>query len=151
MAKRIIELADAVADSIRAITTRQVRRRYVPYFDSSQVVDGKWFILVAEEDPNSKGDVDTPKLTIDLGYQKALPEPTDDVPEPEDHLPTLDAMMEEVETIKNLFAEGGELRERVQANCVFLNYRPGPLYRQDFLYEMGIFFSVIRLEYLAES
>jgi hypothetical protein len=151
MAKRIVELADAVKTSIQTLTSRTVRRRYVPYFDSEQVVDGKWFILVAEEDPNSKGDIDTPKLTIDLGYQKAIPEPTDAVPEPEDHLPTLDAMMEEVETIKNLFAEGGAMRERVQANCVFLNYRPAPLYRQDFLYEMGIFFSVIRLEYLAES
>lgn len=151
MAKRIIELADGVANAIYQKSAIVVRRRYLPYYEAKDVVDGKWFVVISEEDANIKRHVDVPKLTVDLGFQQALNEPTDAIPNPSDDLSTIDAMMEKVENVKLLFSEDGALRRETIANCVLQSYRHAPLYRQDFLYEMGIFFSVIRLEYLAES
>lgn len=153
MPEAIVSLADGIAAAIAANTTppRTVTRRYVPYFDAKEVENGKWFVMVAEEEPRISRHVDSPRLTIDLAYQQALPEPTDAVPDPLNDLPTMDALSNEVEVIKSLFAENGVLRRKPIADCVLQTYRRSPLYRQDFLYEMGIFFSVIRLEYFLES
>jgi hypothetical protein len=153
VARAILELADALRTAIQTLTTRVVTRRYVPFFSAEEVKDGKWFVMVAEEDPRSKRNIDSPLLSIDLAYQQSLPESTEENPgDPVDDNSIMDPMLEEVKTIQALFDEGGLLRDAERlGRFVLQSHRPTTLYRQDWLYEYGIFISVIRLEFFDEG
>lgn len=151
MADRIIELAKGIRDALAALQPLPVERRYVPFFERDQVKDGKIAVLMAEDDPNTKRNVDTPKLLLDIAYHRALPASTDAFPDPLDDTETLDAFYEQAATVRALFDEGGPMREKVIANSVFLNCKPTTLYRQDWLFENQIFVQVCRLEYFYEG
>jgi hypothetical protein len=145
----IIDLAQAVRVAVAAATGKTVSRRYAPHFDKKdpELQAGEWFVVVTAEDLRKKRHTQFPRLTVELAYQRALPDSTTEFKDPLSNLPFLDGCMAEVQGVKNLFGEGGSLQRKILAECDLADVSNNPLYRPDLLYDLSIFTSVIKLEY----
>ncbi len=146
-----VELAKGVAVALHNATGKTFERSYDVNPEPGEVVSGKWFVMAATEDFTKRQRVDVSKLAVDVGYFRALPESSDEYPNPEKNLPWLDSQMEEVESVKALFREDGALSELVVANCCFVGMINSPLYNPDALGDGQVFISVVRLEFTYES
>lgn len=150
-----------VSESLRAaIATHlsvQVERRYTAYFDKQDVVAGKYLVVGSAAELAGKRGVDHLDLSIDVGYQRALPEPSPDFPDPLNNVPWLDAEAAKVQAIKDLFAAEdelgteGPLRAMSFAGATYVRWTNNPLYRPDLLIGNQIFTSVIRFEFRIED
>lgn len=146
MSVPIIDLTNAVVLAINAYG-KAMSRRYVHFRSASDVAVGQWFAMAATEEIAKKRLVDTVKYNVDIAYQRALPSGDD----PLGNTVFLDACMEEVESVKAMFREGGDMEDvEFGSNWVFLGMTNSPIYRPEMLLENQIFTSVIRLEFLAQ-
>jgi hypothetical protein len=153
----VFDLRDAVADQIAAAIGTPVEKRIVAYTKRADVRTGKWIATAAGEETIIVGrSVDESTLTIDVGYQIALPESTADYPDPMENTPWFAEQMAAVESVKLLFRgetddhEAGALRDADFSGMSFVRLTNGPIYRPDLLIDFQIFTSVIRLEFIGE-
>lgn len=152
MTAPIVALTTALITAINSAAGKTMVRRYVRFYAAKDLPDaGQWFAMGTEEDFTKKRQTDIVKLSVDVGYQRPLPEATGPNPTPHDNLEFLDACMAEVETVKALFREGGALALAEIANkWVFQSMSNSPIYRPELLVENQIFTSVTRLTFLTE-
>ncbi len=71
-----IECAEALRGAITTELGVVVERRYTAYFDRQDVVHGKYLVVGAGCELAGKRGIDLLELSIDVGYQRALPDPT---------------------------------------------------------------------------
>lgn len=152
MTAPIVALTTALITAINMAGSKSVVRRYVRFYAAKDLPDnGQWFAIGIEEDFTKKRRTDIVKLSVDVGFQRGLPDASEDYPDPLTNLPFLDACMAEVESVKALFREGGALAEAEIGNkWVFESMSQSPIYRPELLVENQIFTSVIRLTFLTE-
>lgn len=146
-----IEIAKELAAAVSAALSITVERRCSPYFNREQVKDGKYLIIPSAEDRTAKRGVDLLELSVDIGYQIALPEPTEAQPDPANNLPWADSQLEKVQAIKELFQDDGDLRDASFAGATFLRMTNTPLFRPDLMRDNEIFTSVIRFEFRTQA
>lgn len=146
-----IEVAKALGPAIETALSITIERRYSPYFNREDVKNGKYLIIASGEDRAAKRGIDLLELTVDVGYQVALPAPTEAYPDPANNLPWSDAELEKLQSIKELFEDGGELRDAEFAGATFLRMTNTPLFRPDLMRDNEIFTSVIRFEFRTEA
>lgn len=146
-----IEIAKALQSAIENQLDITITRRYSAYFNREDVRDGKYLIVSAGEDTDAKRSIDLLDVTVDVGYQIALPEPTEDEPDPANNLPWADAQLAKVQAIKQLFRDDGLLREADFAGGTYLRMTNTPLYRPETMRDNEIFTSVIRFEFRSEA
>lgn len=150
----VIALANLAVTLLNQQIGKTFVRRYSPNFEVEQVKDGLWFVMSTSDMTDTKAaDVDITKLEIDVCYQRALPEPTTQYKIPYENLPFIDECMDEVESVKKLFREGGAFRV-IETNgfsplYTFLSMSASPLYSQEALLDWGLFISGIRLKFFA--
>lgn len=149
MTAPIVSLASAVITAINNAASKSLVRRYVPFYKSSDVENGVWFVMAATEDTTKKRAVDINRLSVDVAYQKALPKSQQGAENPLENNAFLDACMNEVESVKALYREGGALADSALVNrWAFQGMSNNPIYRPDLMLENQIFTSVIRLDFL---
>jgi hypothetical protein len=152
-----IQVAEALRSAIATALGVTVERRYTAYFDKQDVEGGKYLVVGAATELEGKRGVDQLTIAIDVGYQRALPAPTEAQPDPSNNIAWLDAESEKVQAIKNLFAAGdelggeGALRSMDFAGATYLRWTNSPLYRPDMLLNNSIYTSVIRCEFRIED
>ncbi|QDV26934.1 hypothetical protein [Aureliella helgolandensis] len=147
----IQELTIALQSAIAAELSIVIERRKIAYFTPGEVREGKYIIVGIGEDTNAKRGIDLLDLQVDLGYQIALPEPTESNPDPANNIPWSDEQEQKVDAIKQLFRPDGALRDRAIAGVNYLRMQNTPIYRPDMLLDNQIFTSVIRLEFRSEN
>jgi hypothetical protein len=152
MTTPIIEVRNAVADALHAaFPAITFEKRFVGYLKRADVIEGKWLVTPAGDDrANAAKVVVKSTAFVDVIWQIALPESTDAFPDPLENTTWFDAQMQAVETVKELFATDGELRDVDFAGFQFLRLSNNPIYRPDLLTDYQIFTSVVRLELLGE-
>jgi hypothetical protein len=152
-----IQVAEALRSAIATALGVAVERRYSAYYDKQAVVDGKYLVVGASSELEGKRGIDQLLIAIDVGYQRALPDPTESQPDPLGNITWLDAESEKVQAIKDLFAAGdelspgGSLRNMDFAGATYLRWTNSPLYRPDLLLNNSIYTSVIRCEFRVED
>lgn len=157
MAAHWIEIAEALRAAVASQLGVTVERRYTAYFDKEDVKDGRYLVVGNAVELAGKRGIDHNDITIDIGYQRGLPDPTEDQPDPFNNIAWLDAESEKVQALKNLFAAGdelggkGSLREMDFAGASFVRWTNNPLYRQDLLLNNSIYTSVLRCEFRIED
>lgn len=157
MAAHWIQVAEALRSAIATALGVTVERRYTAYFDKQDVVAGKYLVVGAASELEGKRGIDQLTIGVDIGYQRSLPEPTGDWPDPKNNIPWLDAESNKVQAIKDLFAAGdelsgeGPLRSMNFAGATYLRWSNSPLYRPDLLLNNSIYTSVIRCEFRIED
>ncbi len=152
MATPILDVRNAVADALHtALPSVDFEKRFVGYLTRADVLDGKWLVTPAGDDrANAARVVVKSTAIVDVNWQIALPESSDTYPDPLKNTPWFDEQMQTVETVKELFATDGELRDADFAGFRFLRLSNNPIYRPDLLTDYQIFTSVVRLELLGE-
>ncbi|MEQ1828532.1 MAG: hypothetical protein ABL921_21395, partial [Pirellula sp.] len=110
-----------------------------------------WIVALQEEDNTQSRNVDNRKLTLDLVYQRGLPDPTAANPDPLANNTFLDGCVNESGTVRDLFREGGPLRGVVLGGCVQIALTTMPIYQPDHLINHLIFSSVVRVEFRHEQ
>jgi len=145
-------LTEALITAINTAGSKSVVRCYVRFYAAKDLPEaGQWFAIGIEEDFTKKRRTDITKLSVDVGFQKRLPDASEAYPNPLDNLPFLDDCMAEVESVKAMFREGGALADAEIGNkWVFESMSQSPIYRPELLVENQIFTSVIRLTFLTE-
>lgn len=157
MAAHWIEIAEALRAAVATALGVTVERRYTAYFDKEDVKDGKYLVVGNAVELAGKRGIDHNDITIDIGYQRGLPDPTESQPDPTNNIAWLDAESEKVQALKDLFAAGdelggkGALREMNFAGANFVRWTNNPLYRQDLLLNNSIYTSVLRVELRIED
>lgn len=152
-----IEVAEALRAALATQLGVTVERRYTAYYDPEDVRDGKYLVVGGAADLSAKRGVDHLEIGVDVGYQRALLDPSGPFPDPLNNLPFLDECSLKVQQIKNLFAAGdelngpGALRDYDFAGATYLRWRNDPLYRPDQLLDHRIYTSVIRFEFRVED
>lgn len=146
-----INVAEALRAALATQLSTNVERRYTAYYDPELIKDGKVIVVGAASDLDGKRKVDFLEVGVDVGYQQALPKPSDTDPDPRNNLTFLDECSQKVQSIKDLFGEDGPLREADFAGATFLRWRNDPLYRPEMLLDHLIFTSVIRFEFRIED
>lgn len=147
----IVTLTTAVITAING-QGKNLVRRYVRFYVAKDLpADGQWFAIGVDEQINKKRTTDIVKPVVDVAFQRPLPAASSQYPDPVNNLPFLDQCMDEVESVKALFREGGALAEFEFGNkWAFESMENSPIYRPDLLVENQIFTSVIRLTFLTE-
>lgn len=151
MTTPIISLSNAVRDAVSNATGKTFTRRYAPYYEAADVQSGVWYVVATTETVQKKRRVDIAHAEISLAYQIALPDSTSENPKPLENNTFLDSCMAEVESVKSLFRENGDLADASIGNWAFLKMTNDPIYVPNMLEDHLIFTSVIRLEFLAEG
>lgn len=151
MSVPVIDVAIALKAAIEGALSITVERRYSAYFDPGQVRDGKYLLVTSGEDTDAKRGIDLLDLTVDVGYQIALPVPTESEPDPANNLTWADGQMAKVQAIKQLFRAGGSLRDSDFAGATYLRMTNSPIFRPEMLRDNQIFTSVLRLEFRLEA
>jgi hypothetical protein len=152
MAEQILILRDAVLAKLIAKGKTTATARYVPYSKPDQIKAGKWIVAIQNEEVTQSRNVDTKSIyTLDLVYQRSLPDPTQSQPDPLENNAFIDACINEAGTVKALFREGGELRGVPIGGCVAMGMPNQPLYQPDHLINHLIFSSVVRVEFRFEQ
>lgn len=146
-----IQIAEALKAAIESALSIAVVRRYSAYFNRDEVKDGVYLIVAAGEDRDAKRSIDWLTITVDVGFQIALPPPTEAEPDPANNLTWADAQLAKVNAIKALFAADGPLRQMDFAGATYLRLNNTPLYRPDLMRDNEIFTSIIRLEFRLEA
>jgi hypothetical protein len=151
MSVPIIVLADALVGELGALLGKTFERKYAPYYEQVELLEAKYVVLMAGETTSSqRRGLSDKDLTIWCGMQQALPDREErDQPFVENR-DWLDARLQDVQNIKNLFEPGGALRDKPLADCEFMRMAHDPLYRADLLIQEGIFTSVVELVYQLE-
>jgi hypothetical protein len=145
----LIETAEALRSAVQAAISQVVTRRYVPYYQSNDVIEAKRFVLLSREEVETARSTDRTTLTLGLVYQIALPKSTTANGNPLDNVEWLDQQMEEVEELRALFREGGSLlrAELAGGKASFKQFQTHEPYRPDMLMENNIFTSVTLLDF----
>lgn len=151
MPEPILILRDAMAARLIAIGKTATTARYVPFRKREEILNGAWIVAIQAEEVKQTRLVDNVLLTLDLVYQRGLPDPTVANPDPLENNVFLDGCVNEVGTVKALFREGGALRGVVIGGCVQIALPPQPIYQPDHLINHMIFSSVVRVEYRLED
>lgn len=157
MAVHWIEVAEALRAAIAEQLEVTVERRYSAIFEKADVEDGKYLVIGMAEDLIGKRGIDHLEIAVDVGYERALPDPTENYPDPKSNIPWLDAEVAKVEAIKDLFAAGdeereaGPLRDADFAGATYLRWTHSPLVRPDWLKDQSIFLGVVRFEFRIEN
>ena len=152
MAEQILILRDAMLAKLIAKGKTTATARYVPYSKPDSIKDGKWIVAIQNEEATQSRNVDTKYLyTLDLVYQRSLPDPTAEQPDPLENNAFIDACINEAGTVKALFRENGELRGVQIGGCVQTAMPTQPLYQPDHLINHLIFSSVVRVEFRFEQ
>lgn len=147
----VIELAKAVRSALATQTGKPWERRYVPYFERSELASMKYLVgLAGDELGTVRRQLQDGELSIVLGFQQALPEVSDRDDEFIENETWLDARMQEVHDVKSLFLPGGSMRDLVLSSCEFKSMRNDPLYSPLVLLQSGIFQSTLELTYVME-
>lgn len=146
-----VEIAKALTVAIGDALSITLQRRCSPYFNREEVKDGKYLIIPTGEDRSAKRAIDLLEITVDVGYQIALPDPTEANPDPSNNLTWADAQLEKVQAIKELFEDEGDLRDADFAGATFVRMTNTPLFRPDLMRDNEIFTSVIRFEFRAQA
>lgn len=156
MAAPVITLADDLLAALNDDnnTPYTFERRVGPYLKKEDVAAGKWIVVPAGDVGTIRArEVDRSVLTIDVGYQEALPEKSTAQPNPLENLPWFDERMARLEVVKALFRGQGDLRNAKfdpDAEFVFQSMENSPIYRPDLMQDYQIFTAVIRLEFAGE-
>jgi hypothetical protein len=152
----ILDLAETLRTRLSAElsfflgTVTTVERRYAPYLTAEELEVPKWILMAKDEEVARQARGLAPgELSIDVAYQAALP-PLSDREGIFIDTPTIDAMVEKVGKLKDLFRPGGSLRDERLADSEFRRYTNSPIYRPDLLVANGIFTSVVTLVYFHE-
>jgi hypothetical protein len=148
----VIALRDAVADALAAeLTPATFEKRWVAYMKRADVAEGKWVVTPAGDDRTTAAKaVVKSNLVVDVIWQIALPDSTDTALDPLTNNAWFHEQMDRIETVKELFATDGDLRDEQFAGFDFLKLTNSPIYRPDLLTDYQIFTSVVRLEFLGE-
>lgn len=146
----MLTLRDAIVSKLLAMG-KSAEARYVEYKSKKEVSTGKYLIALASEFDKQFTNVDQRDFSIDIVYQRGLPEPTKEKPDPLENNAFLDACVIEIATVKALFQEGGELRGNAIANCVSVEIVDGPLYLPVHLIEHNIFTASFRVRFRFEG
>lgn len=152
-----IEVTEALKTAIATALAITVERRYTAYYEKKDVATGKYLIIGTGAELDGKRGIDLLNISADIGYQIALPAPTETYPDPKNNIPWLDAQSNKVQALKDLFAAGDELtaegvlRRQTFAGATYLRWNNTPIYRPDFLRDNSIFTSVIRFEFRLED
>ena len=148
----VIELRDAVADALNvALAPSSFEKRWVAYLKRKDVEEGKWLVTPAGDDRITAAKaVVKSNLVVDVIWQISLPDSTDAAPDPLQNDAWFTAQMDRIETVKELFATDGDLRDEQFAGFDFFRLTNSPIYRPDLLTDYQIFTSVVRLEFLGE-
>lgn len=157
MAAHWIEIAEALRAALQSQLGGSIERRYTAYYKPEDVESGKYLIVGGASELTPRRGVDSLEIGVDVGYQRALPDPDQQYPDPLNNVPFLDACSEKVQAVKDLFAAGdelsgsGPLRDYNFAGATYLRWRNDPLYRPDILIDHRIYTSVIRFEFRIED
>ncbi len=151
MTAPIITLTQALITAINN-QGKNLVRRYVRFYVAKDLpAEGQWFAIAVDEQLQKKRTTDIVKPMVDVAFQRPLPPASQANPDPTNNLTFLDACMDEVESVKALFREGGALAEaEIGGKWVLEAMDNSPIYRPDLLVENQIFTSVIRLTFLTE-
>lgn len=154
MAAPVITLADDLVSKLNTQTGYTFERRQAPYLNRSLLTSGKWIVVPAGDSQEiGARKVDKTTLTVDVGYQEALPAKTDAEPDPIENQTFFDDRMSKLEVVKALFRGEGALRNadfNPSSSFVFQSMNNTPIYRPDLMNDHQIFTAVIRLEFLGE-
>lgn len=156
MAAPVITLADDLLAALNDDdnTPYTFERRVGPYLKKEDVAGGKWIVVPAGEVGAIRArEVDRTVLTVDVGYQEALPEKTAEQPNPLENLPWFDERMSRLEVVKALFRGSGDLRNTrfdPGGEFVLQSMENTPIYRPDLMTDYQIFTAVVRLEFAGE-
>lgn len=152
-----IAISDALATQLATALGVSVSRRYTAYYDKQDVVDGKYLVVGSGHELQGKRGIDLLEVSVDVGYQRALPAPTPEYEDPKNNIPWLDAESTKVQAILDLFSAGdelsepGPLRHADFAGATYLRWAHAPIYRPDMLRDNSIFTSVIRFDFRIED
>ena len=152
MAERILILRDAMLAKLIALGKGTATARYTPYSKPDAIKNGKWIVAIQNEELTQSRNVDTKTIyTLDLVYQRSLPDPTATHPDPLENNAFIDGCLNEVGTVKALFRDDGPLRGVQIGGCVQTSMPTQPLYQPDHLINHLIFSSVVRVEFRFEQ
>lgn len=152
MTAPVLSLATALTTKLNELTGKQFIRRYAPFYESKDIESGKWLVLAAAEEYSQVArSVGRTIVSVDVGYQVQMPPANNTNPDPLANLTFLDGCLNEVESVKALFKEGGPLQSVSFSDFVFKSMSNSPIYRTDILIEQQIFISVIRLDFEVDN
>lgn len=153
----ILQLRDALVTRLNSELTTAlgapvaIESRYVAYMKPEDLESPKWLAVInAESIELQLRGLAPGELTVDVGFQAALPATTQRDASFFDTA-TLDGWIEKVGKLKQLYRPGGVMRGVRLAGCEFRRYTNAPIYRPDMLIANGIFTSVVSLIYYCEN
>lgn len=132
-----------------------VERRYMPRQDLEDLDSMKIsvFIMGAEHEELARDIASADRFSFGIAVQKAVgPQVAvdsngDPVLDGIDNLAAGDAVLNQIEAIKDLWRPGGSLRNKPIAGCTFIEFISEPVYESIHLVMQGIFTGVLDVTY----
>lgn len=154
MTARIIALAEGLKDHLETQLGKTVYRRYVPYLTNKEVQLKEERISVFPSDDSNtltSRTFDTNTFEIGVEVAQTLPESGDQNrinPDADiNQLDFLDARMQTIDDIKDLFRDEGPLREVYIGDCYYSGLEQAQLYSADALIQDRLFSSILRISF----
>lgn len=138
MAAKIVQVADELAKELTFLVNLPAKRIYALPKELSDA--GPAIAVACKSDvrtPGSRGGNDK-EFQIDIGFVASVDS---------DNVEQIDGLLDQVESIKNLFEEGGALREKILADAYFVKLVDEPLYVYEHLVDKSQFASVLTVTY----
>ncbi|MCC9655288.1 hypothetical protein [Rhodopirellula halodulae] len=154
MAARIITLAKDLTTKLEAQLGKEVRRRYLPYLTSQNVQLEEERItvyMVSDSETVTTRSHDDDRFELGIQVAQTLPESGEQSPGNPDaefnQLDFLDARMQTVDSIKDLFRDEGELRSVRIGGCYFNGLSHERLFNSDELMHR-LFSSIVVVSFM---
>lgn len=147
-----ITVSEALRVRIQTELSIQVERRYAAFLDKSKVkTPGKYIVIPSAMEQEAKRSIDLLTITVDVGFQIALPDPNKDYQDPLDNTGWFDEQATKVQKIWDLFGPEGPLREESFAEATFVRSSQPLLWQPQLIIETSIYTSVIRFDFRLED
>jgi len=152
----LIDLFKALTTELATqLTPVVVERRYMPRVDAGDLASLKVSVYLSgtEREEIARGVVNMERHTFGIAVQQAVSEQvaTDTaghaVLDGIDNLVSGDAVINQMETIKSLWRASGAMRDKLLANCRFLEMVHEPPYESIHLITMGVYTSILDVTY----
>ena len=153
----LVDLAKGVTAELKVLLAPiQVDRRYMPRTDVADLDDMKIGVYIegSESDEIARGAATTKRHTLGIAVQQAI---TPQVPIDADGNPVLDGIddlsvgdrvLNIIEQIKGYWLPNGVLRDKMIAECQYLEQTHEPVYEVMHLISMGVYTAIIDVTYI---